>query len=608
MVEMQIISEILECHIHNGTIAERTSSRLRRTNDRSALSVHEDHEDNENEEIGVPQQFHNKIKYVLSRRDLVKFLGLSAALPLLNSCDNLAEHFSNPENLRITETGLEIKTPLGTFRSLAASTYDDLILPEGYSYDILCSFSDKIASLDTALPQQRISEDLYFGCNNDYVGFLKINDDTALLAVNHEFIDTAEIANEAAQRKAVGMSIIKIVKDNHGLWKRDLDELSQREYNRRIDAETICDVSGPVKQLYNQMIGTLANCSGAVTPWNTVLTCEENYYLFNELYKWSNFDDRQYGWIVEINPFDPESKPVKHTSLGRMAHENCALIKASQERMVVYMGDDKASEYIYKFISSQPLSMKDAAKEKKIDLSLSPFSKGELYVAKLDKNLDYTKQQSGTGKWLKLDFKNPKLRSKFKSEAEMLINTRLAAKLLGATAMDRPESLSISPKDSSIVAALTYNPLRNNHFGSLFRIVEDADHAESMSFTYQNLILGGENSGFACPDNIFFDKNSNLWLATDIGGDNLNKGLYTFQGNNSLFVIPSEGEHAGKALRFASAPLGAEFCGICFDDDYKTLFLSVQHPGEEGTNSQWPDGDTSPKSSLVAIYQETEWW
>ena len=129
-----------------------------------------------------------------------------------------------------------------------------------------------------------------------------------------------------------------------------------------------------------------------------------------------------------------------------------------------------------------------------------------------------------------------------------------------------------------------------------------------MTFHYENLIIGGKASGFACPDNIHFDKNSNLWLATDIDGTKLNKAPYDFQGNNSLFVIPSEGTHAGKALRFASAPAGAEFCGICFSEDSKTLFLSVQHPGEGGSQSRWPYGTNVAKSSIVAIYQELEWW
>lgn len=531
----------------------------------------------------------------IDRRTLLKFLGLGAAIPALSSCDGLLEHFSSGKSS--AAPGLEFKSPIGSFKSLEASSIDELILPQGYSYDIIRSYDDLILA-----PDQR------FGYNNDYIGFIPLSADTALLAVNHEFLDPLDIPVEAEQRKAVGMSIIKIKKDNHNLWKFDEDADAQQEFNRRITAETPCSVSGPVREIYSEMIGTLANCSGTVTPWQTVLTCEENYYLFDEVYRWKNFDSKQYGWIVEINPLDPQSKPIKHTAMGRMAHENCALISSKDKRIVAYMGDDKENEFIYKFISKDSCKMPKDFKDSELEPLASPFAEGDLYVAKLDKNLDFTQSASGKGKWIKLSLENPLLKNKFKSQAELLIDTRLAAKYLGATPMDRPESISISPKDKSIVTALTYSPSKKNHFGSLFRIVEDSDHAESMSFSYENLIIGGKESGFACPDNIFFDKDSNLWVATDISGSNLNKGLYEFHGNNSLFVIPSHGPNAGKALRFASAPLGAEFCGICFSEDYKTLFLSVQHPGEDGTGSKWPYSSNQTKSSLVAIYQELEWW
>lgn len=546
----------------------------------------------------------------------MKFLGLGLALPALNSCDSLIEHFSYNKNLEVSP-GLEFKSLLGTFKSLEASSLDELVLPEGYSYDIICSYGDVILRSKPENESgesagngvaQRHREDLKFGYNNDYIGFIPLSNDEALLAVNHEFLDPLDIPVEAEQRKAVGVSIVKIKKDSHGLWKFDEDPESQREFNRRITANTVCTVSGAVAELYSEMTGTLANCSGAITPWNTVLTCEENYYLFDEVYKWKNFDAKQYGWIVEINPLKPDSKPIKHTALGRMAHENCALVKSHDERMVVYMGDDKERQFIYKFVSKNPVIMPKNLKDLDLETHLSPFSEGDLYVAKLDKNLNFTEINSGKGKWLKLSIDNPILKSKFKSQAELLIETRLAAKYLAATPMDRPESLSVSPKDGSIVAALTYSPAEKNNFGSLFRIVEDNSHSESMTFRYENLIIGGKTSGFACPDNIHFDKNSNLWLATDIDGAKLNKAPYDFQGNNSLFVIPSEGPHAGKALRFASAPAGAEFCGICFSEDSKTLFISVQHPGEGGLQSRWPYGTNVAKSSIVAIYQELEWW
>lgn len=141
--------------------------------------------------------------------------------------------------------------------------------------------------------------------------------------------------------------------------------------------------------------------------------------------------------------------------------------------------------------------------------------------------------------------------------------------------------------------------------GSILKISENNKNYKSLSFTAETFILGGENSGFSCPDNLVFDKNGNLWFTTDISGSVLNKGVYSKFGNNGLFVIPMQGEHAGLAIQMASAPIEAELTGPCFSPDQKTLFLSVQHPGERtkdlnNLTSNWPTGNT-PKPSVVTI-------
>ncbi|PLS18465.1 hypothetical protein CVD28_07330 [Bacillus sp. M6-12] len=173
------------------------------------------------------------------------------------------------------------------------------------------------------------------------------------------------------------------------------------------------------------MIGTFANCSGGKTLWNTALSGEENYE--GMVKDWSPpqnpMDITHYGWIVEIDPLDPKSTPKKHTALGRFAHENAAMTIGRSGRVVVYSGDDSNDQCVYKFVSDGTFK-RDAGKQ-----NSQLLEKGTLYVA------DF-----GSGKWVPLDIeKTPALQEKFSSQAEVLFNTRDAAKLAKGTPMDRPE-------------------------------------------------------------------------------------------------------------------------------------------------------------------------
>lgn len=382
----------------------------------------------------------------------------------------------------------------------------------------------------------------------------------------------------------------------NGSWR----PVKNHPLNRRLDATTPIAINSPAPIAGSfQAIGTLGNCGGGVTPWGTVLSCEENYQdyygdiVFKSRYsrkskfpkhylQWNKFYDlppEHYGWVVEVNP--QTGKAQKLTALGRFAHESATAVQAKDGRCVVYSGDDKTNECLYKFISAHPNSLEQ----------------GTLYVADV-KN----------GIWIPLDIKlKSELAEKFDSQLELLIYTRKASRVVGGSRLDRPEDIVINPHDGSVLVALTKNLKNLNFYGSLLRIEEQDADPLSLSFEATTFIAGGRQSGFANPDNMAFDKSGNLWMTSDISEKVVDKGPYKGLGNNGLFYIPMYGSNAGKAYRVASAPVDAEFTGPCFSTDGSTLFLSVQHPGGSSESlqyltSHWPDGDNSiPKPAVVTI-------
>ena len=250
---------------------------------------------------------------------------------------------------------------------------------------------------------------------------------------------------------------------------------------------------------------------------------------------------------------------------------------------MAYTGDDANNEHLYKFISSEPGSLKE----------------GTLYVA-----------DTINGKWLSMDWESqPVLKTKFKDQTEVLIRAREAAKLLGATPLNRPEDIEIDPISGHIFVSLTNNKSIGDYHGTILKIEETDGAFDALTFKASTYKAGGEEHGFSCPDNLAFDQAGNLWITSDISGSSMNnpdKPYMSFK-NNSLFVIPRYGADAGKVIRVASAPKDAELTGPWFSPDGKTLFLSVQHPGEQtrdvnNPTSTWPfDGDNIPKPAVVAI-------
>ena len=501
----------------------------------------------------------------MERREFLQFLGVSG----------IALSISDP---------LFAKTKKGSkgFTPLPPGTEDKVQTISGLDHRILIRWGDKINATQK------------FGYNNDFIALHSLTKTSAILWVNHEYMNPIFVSGTERTKQNVDIEMLEVggslleIKNDGNKW----DVVANSPYNRRIDATTeIPLISDRPIMGKKTVIGTMANCAGGKTPWGTFLTCEENYDMYwgerlrngsrtPSYDKWEliyDYPPEHYGWVVEIDPVTGKAK--KLTSMGRMSHECAAVTIAKNGKAVAYTGDDANNEHLYKFISDSSHSLE----------------KGKLYVASLEK-----------GQWISLDIEDqPELKKTFKDQTEVLIYAREAAKLVGATPLDRPEDIEFDPLTGHVFIALTNNKLKNNYHGSILKIIEDNNDPGSLSFKHETFITGGTKAGFSCPDNMVFDSKGNLWFTSDISGSAIGKAPYAEFGNNSLFVFIRSGHHAGEIIRVANAPVDAEFTGPCFSPDYKTLFLSVQHPGEESKSkenptSQWPDGGI-PKPSVVTL-------
>jgi secreted PhoX family phosphatase len=505
------------------------------------------------------------------------------------------------------------------FKPIEASSKDELLLPSGYRYDLICSWQDALGS------KSPDGQPEFFGFNNDFLAYIPIdalrggNDQReGLLWVNHEYPlplfvskypGTGRKTEEQilAEKASVGGSVLHI-RYRDGKWQH----VPGSKYTRRYTASyPRIAVTGPTASLVPWAVGTLANCSGGRTPWHTILSCEENYPDFNSTeednYRWSEvpsqkIDEHQYGWIVEVDPFG-ELPPRKHSALGRFKHENAAIRLGPSGRLIVYMGQDEEDQYLYKFVSAAAYNPRTPRAEQ-----YKLFTEGTLYAADFQ-----------AGRWLPLDYRRnkdlfekeakneEKKEDRITSQAELLLHAPHAAGILGATPLDRPEVCVVHPLDGTLYVALTYNTTHGNLYGQIVRLLEDDDNPEGDRFRYEIFLAGGPQSGLACPDNLAFDREGNLWVVCDIASDQLNKGAYRTFGNNGIYVVPTRGPSAGDAFQFASGPVECELTGPCFTADETTLFLSVQHPGEEtksldALTSHWPAGGKAmPRPSVVAI-------
>ena len=526
----------------------------------------------------------------ITRRQVLEFFGKSTAglalaglVPSLTSC-------TGPEKKVLAP--VRAKPP---FEPALVSTADSLNVASGFQMNVLAKYDDVLNKKGER-----------FGTNNDYLAYFRLNPEgtDAILWVNHESLHPLLVSGYASGGKrtreqvekemlTVGGSLVRI-QQKEGKWAL----VANDKHNRRLHAKTKIPFASarPIMGAKSAM-GTMANCAGGVTPWGTVLTCEENYENFygeahvdasgkrtleRSMYGWEDFHanpPEHYGWVVEVEPRTGKAK--KLVSLGRFAHE-CATVRlAADGRAVVYSGDDANDERLYKFIADKPKSLET----------------GTLYVA-----------DTIGGRWLPLTMEKQKaFATVFKDQTDVLIRCREAARIAGGTPLNRPEDIEIDPVSGAVFVALTNNRPKGDHFGSILKIEEMNGDPLALEFKASTLIAGGVENGFACPDNMVFDRKGNLWFTTDISGSAMGKAPYESFGHNALLYMPFSGENAGRAFRVATAPTDAELTGPCFSHDGRTLFLSVQHPGEmskslDQLTSHWPDGgDTLPRSSVVTI-------
>ncbi|MDW8222576.1 MAG: DUF839 domain-containing protein [Gemmatales bacterium] len=538
----------------------------------------------------------------LSRRNFLQYVGWGS-YAVMRDWSRLVQAQAAPSN--------RPSAPPPFFKPIAPSTEDQLILPDGYRYQLLAVWGDSLGSRGP-YGEERVGSDC------DFLAYFPIdalqggrNPNEGLLWINHEnckplfasgYDGTRRTEEQVIQEKLqVGGTVLHIRREA-GRWH----VVKPSPYNRRLTAlYPEIRLTGPVAERIPVVQGTLANCSGGRSPWWTALSCEENFHWFNRFardpdddgYGWQAvpsqaIDETHYGWVVEVDPFG-QLPPVKHSALGRFAHENLAWRLGATGRLVCYMGDDSANQYFYKYVSVEPLRSGMTRQEQRRLLE-----RGTLYVA------DFLRQV-----WIPLDVRrNRKLQEAgFRTQADVLLETRKAAKAAGATPLDRPEDCEVHPADGSVYLALTNSVLHGNLFGQIIRLVEDKDDAESESFRFEIFLVGGAPSGLACPDNLCFDRRGNLWVACDISHVLLNRWAYRRFGNNGIYVVPTRGESAGDAFQFASGPVEAELTGPWFAEDYSCLFLSVQHPGEgtrslDNPTSHWPHGGRDiPRSAVVVI-------
>ncbi|MDZ4075790.1 MAG: PhoX family phosphatase [Hylemonella sp.] len=568
-------------------------------------------------------------------------------------------------------------SPLLGFKSVPISTADTVVVPEGYTAQVIAPWGDPVGlsgenhafkedGSNTAAQQET-----QLGMHHDGIHYYALNGaQSGMLVMNHEYTDEGLLFPDGMKtwtpekvRKAQaahGVSIIEVEQRN-GQWAL----VNPSPWARRITANTPMTVGGPAAghalmqtaadPSGRRVLGTINNCGSGITPWGTYLTCEENFINYfnggdtltpHEArwglkkggaggYRWHEHDARfdatknpnepnRFGWVVEIDPSNPSSTPVKRTAMGRAAHEGATVAVTQDGRAVVYMGEDARFEYIYKFVSRDRIQPGGAR------ANATLLDHGTLYVAKF--NAD------GSGQWLPLTHGQGPLTAAngFADQGEVLIKGRQASDLLGATKMDRPEWIDVD-KNGWVYCTLTNNsnravgknpgldaanPRANNSMGNIIRWKDEGDF-HGTTLKWNHFVLAGDPANtraeargnikgdmFACPDGLWTDARGVLWIQTDMSTSAMGKGDLARLGNNMMLAAdPATGE----IRRFLTGPSGCEITGATGTPDGRTMFINIQHPGESpsersdpaepGKLSNWPSGKAGarPRSATVVI-------
>ena len=529
------------------------------------------------------------------------------------------------------------------FASVAINSNDTVTVPAGYTVDVLLKAGDSVeagtAYVPGSFPGSASQTNLWAGGNHDGMEFFDLSgvdpNSGGLLAINHELPDynilfasgtynaaTATADQKALALSAVGVSVVEIAKGTDGKFAVKAGS----RFNKRYSGNTDYRVGGPAAGLLSSTIrGTLNNCSSGRTPWGTYLTCEEttNNYLD------PTQPNNNYGWVVEIDPYQELAAPTKRTAMGRFSHENVAYLNDANNRVAFYMGDDSTPGCIYKFVPDRAYSTSNRASN--VDL----LDYGTLYVARF--NAD------GTGEWRALvqgqnglvanaaDPGNvsqsttpptPTIIS-FNSMADVLINAQSAARVAGGTLMDRPEWITVAPNHQAIFVTLTNNsgrrvtdnpnPRVTNLHGHILKFREDGDSPLATRFTWEIFLLAGNpnlaeanlkgninGDYFSSPDGLRIDPQGRLWVQTD---HNLTGNAGTLNGaavnmtqafgNNSMYHV-DQSSKASK--RFLVGPTGCEITGIAYTPDLRNFFINIQHP-----TGNWPVSGQQPRSSTIVV-------
>ena len=598
-------------------------------------------------------------------------LGLAASAlyaPLVAGCAGAATREASRSML-----------PLLGFKPVPAVATDTLVVPEGYVASVIAAWGEPVG-VPGNMPAWRgdashssAEQAVQMGMHHDGIHFYALDGNgnaRGLLAMNHEYTDdgllhpggmapwTAEKVKKA--QAAHGLAVIE-VEMKAGAWQM----VRPSKYARRFTGNTPFAVGGPcaghamfktaADPEGRTVLGTLNNCASGKTPWGTYLSGEENWMGYfsggdklsaHEVrwgmrkggwgYRWHEHDERfdavknpnepnRFGWVVEMDPLDPTSTPVKRTALGRAAHEGAWVGMTKDGRAVVYSGEDSRFEYIYKFVSRDKIAPGGAKANRTL------LDHGTLYVARF--NAD------GSGNWLPLVHGQGPLTAAngFADQGEVLIKARQASDILGATKMDRPEWLAIDPNNGWVYATLTNNssrgakdmpgvdaanPRANNVMGQIIRWQDERDF-DGLGFKWNHLVLAGDPANeraeakgnikgdiYACPDGIAFDARGVLWIQTDMGPTAMHKGEMKNIGNNQMLACDVA---SGQTRRFLTGPVNCEITGVTWTPDATTMFLNVQHPGETPSErsdpaepskySNWPDYKPGgrPRSATVVV-------
>ena len=664
------------------------------------------------------RHFASVLEARLARRTLLKSTAGAAALGFMSlglagclSSDNDDDDDRAPGAGDGGEAG-----PLLGFTAVPTSESDDIVVPEGYSFQVILPWGTPILGSMPPFAIDNTGEEqaMQMGSHHDGMHFFPIegeepfegSSEEGLLVMNHEYVEprfmhadhigvalgsgaivmrddgTRDRDQALKEINAHGVSVVHVQKRSDNRW-----EHVQSDYNRRITGLTPMELHGPVrgsdlvKTKYSPdgtaTRGTLNNCAMGVTPWNTYMAAEENWagYFGNRdetlprehqrygirasdsRYRWAlangggeeftRFDATStgasatedyrnepncFGWMVEIDPFDPQSTPKKRTSLGRFGHEGVVFAPAVDGQPVVcYSGDDSTNEFIYKFVSAQPFQ--------KGVTDGSILDTGTLYVGRFN--------DDGTGDWLPLVHgQNGLTAPDFVDQADVLVNTRLAAGIVGGTPMDRPEWGAVDPNNGDVYFTLTNNsgrseanganPRTQNRHGHIIRWAEAGGEHASTTFEWDIFLFGGDagQSGqgnlagagpdgaaltadnlLSSPDGLWIDKDSRVWIQTDIGEGSQNNGVFEVFGNNAMLCADP---HTGELRRFLTGPIGQEITGVITTPDQKTMFINVQHPGattsaeewaagQRYVRSTWPDRNpvrVPPRSATVVIWKD----